>query len=173
MAKPGKDAPMRLFKPRKAAREMARITARAQADYRGLYKDGRSRTLDRAETVALEKIQEAGQADAEQVARDQETVEKGFWPKLKKVAQQIPFLEDLVAAYYAMRDSDTPLQARAALVFGLLYFLWVFDIIPDFIGILGYADDGTVLSTIIVQVGSAITYAHRAEAKKVLGLETD
>lgn len=152
---------------------MARITARAQADYRGLYKDGRSRTLDRAETVALEKIQEAGQADAEQVARDQETVEKGFWPKLKKVAQQIPFLEDLVAAYYAMRDSDTPLQARAALVFGLLYFLWVFDIIPDFIGILGYADDGTVLSTIIVQVGSAITYAHRAEAKKVLGLETD
>jgi uncharacterized membrane protein YkvA (DUF1232 family) len=67
----------------------------------------------------------------------------------------------LLAAYYAMRDPETPLQARAALVFGLLYFLWVFDIIPDFLGILGYADDGTVLTTIIVQVGAAITDEHR------------
>jgi uncharacterized membrane protein YkvA (DUF1232 family) len=61
------------------------------------------------------------------------------------------------------------LQARAALVFGLLYFLWVFDIIPDFLGILGYADDGTVLATIIVQVGAAITDEHRRQAREALG----
>ena len=78
-------------------------------------------------------------------------------------------LEDLVAAYYAMRDPETPLQARAALAFGLLYFLWIVDIIPDFLGLVGYADDGTVLTTIILQVGGAITDTHRAKARKALG----
>jgi uncharacterized membrane protein YkvA (DUF1232 family) len=70
-----------------------------------------------------------------------------------------------------MRDPATPFQARAALAFGLLYFLWVFDIIPDFLGIVGFADDGTVLTTILVQVGSAITEDHRRQAREVLGVE--
>ena len=166
-----KDKRFRLFAPNKAERELARIEARAEPEYRTLYKDGRAKALDRAEGVALEKVSEAQAADPAQVERDQKTVERGFWPKVKRVARQIPFLEDLVAAYYAMSDPKTPLHARAALVFGLLYFLWIFDIIPDFIGVLGYADDGTVLSTIIVQVGASITEEHRRKAREALGLE--
>ena len=61
---------------------------------------------------------------------------------------------------------------RAALALGLLYFLWIFDIIPDFLGFVGYADDGTVLTTIILQVGGAITDAHRAKAREALGMAT-
>ncbi len=164
--------PVRLFgSPRKAERMLARSRMRAEREYRPLYKGGRAKALERAEAVALEKVGEAETIDEAQLDRDQAKVEAGFWDKVKKVAKHIPFLDDLLAAYFAMRDPNTPLQARAALVFGLLYFLWVFDIIPDFLGILGYADDGTVLTTILVQVGSSITEEHRRQAREALGGE--
>ena len=165
------DKPFRLFRPGKGARELSRIESLAMREYAPLYKGGRAKALERAAEAAREKADEARQADPEQVARDQARVEAGFWPKVKRVARQLPFLEDLVAAYYAMRDPMTPLQSRAALAFGLLYFLWMFDIIPDFLGVVGFADDGTVLTTILVQVGSSITEAHRKQAKEVLGVE--
>ncbi|MFW5661364.1 MAG: YkvA family protein [Oceanicaulis sp.] len=161
----------RLFRPGKAAKELSRIEDRAADAYQPLYRSGRARALDRAEAVAEEKIAEAKAKTEAEVAKEQARVEADFWDKLKRVARQIPFLEDLIAAYYAMRDPATPLQARAALVFGLLYFLWTFDIIPDFLGVVGFADDGTVLATIIAQVGGAITDAHREKARAVLGVE--
>lgn len=171
MASDRPDKPIRIFRPGKGDRELSRIEARAANDYAPLYRGGRSKALERAAEVARERTEEAGDVDPEQFARDQAKVEAGFWPKVKRVARQIPFLEDLVAAYYAMRDPATPFQARAALAFGLVYFLWVFDIIPDFLGLVGFADDGTVLTTIIVQVGSSITDEHRRQAKEVLGVE--
>ena len=166
----GRDKPPRVFRPGKADRELSRIEARAAEEYAPLYKDGRAKALDRAEEVAREQVAEATAKSEAEVAREQAKVEANFWDKLKRVARQIPFLEDLIAAYYAMRDPATPLPARAALVFGLLYFLWTFDIIPDFLGVLGFADDGTVLATIISQVGGSITEEHRRRAREVLGV---
>lgn len=165
-----RDKPLRLFKPGKGARELSRIEARAADEYATLYRDGRAKALDRAEEVAQEKVAEAREKTEAEVAKEQAKVEANFWDKLKRVARQIPFLEDLLAAYYAMRDPTTPLQARAALVFGLLYFLWTFDIIPDFLGVMGFADDGTVLATIIAQVGGSITEEHRERAREALGV---
>jgi len=167
----GRNKPMRLFKPGKARRELSRIEARAGEEYAALYKGGRAKALDRAEEVAQEKVAEAAQKSESEIAREQAKVEADFWDKVKRVARQVPFLEDLIAAYYAMRDPATPLQARAALVFGLMYFLWTFDIIPDFLGVIGFADDATVLATIISQVGGSITEAHREKARAALGVE--
>lgn len=162
--------PVRLFGSlKRAERTLERARIKAEREYRPLYKDGRAKALERAEAVALEKVHDAEHVDEARLERDQAKVEAGFWDKVKKVAKQIPFLDDLLAAYYAMRDPNTPLQARAALVFGLLYFLWIFDIIPDFLGVLGYADDGTVLATIIVQLGAAITEEHRRQAREAMG----
>ncbi|MGJ3232195.1 MAG: YkvA family protein [Oceanicaulis sp.] len=166
----GRDKPLRIFKPGKGEKELSRIEARAVGEYAPLYKGGRAKALDRAEEVAQEKVAEAEAKTEAEVAREQAKVEANFWDKLKRVARQIPFLEDLLAAYYAMRDPQTPLQARAALVFGLMYFLWTFDIIPDFLGVMGFADDGTVLATIIAQVGGSITDEHRAKAREALGV---
>ncbi len=168
--KPRRYSPIRLFGSlRRAEKTLERSRVRAEREYRPLYKDGRANALERAEAVALEKLAEAEHVDPNQLNEDQAKVEAGFWDKVKKVARQLPFLDDLLASYFAMRDSNTPIQARAALVFGLLYFLWVFDIIPDFLGVIGYADDGTVLTTIIMQVGAAITDEHRKQAREALG----
>lgn len=158
-----------IFRRGKGDKALEKIQSRAEKAYAPLYKDGRTKALDRAEELAQQRVEEASERTEAEFEQDEAKVEANFWPKVQRVARQIPFLEDLVAAYYAMRDPETPLQARAALAFGLLYFLWIVDIIPDFLGLVGYADDGTVLTTIILQVGGAITDAHRAKARKALG----
>lgn len=160
-----------IFRRGKGDKALEKIQSRAEKAYAPLYKDGRTKALDRAEELAQQRVEEASERTEAEFEQDEAKVEANFWPKVQRVARQIPFLEDLVAAYYAMRDPETPLQARAALAFGLLYFLWIVDIIPDFLGLVGYADDGTVLTTIILQVGGAITDTHRAKARKALGGE--
>jgi hypothetical protein len=40
------------------------------------------------------------------------TVRRDFWAKLKHFAGQIPFIEDVVAAYYCALDPATPMRVR-------------------------------------------------------------
>jgi uncharacterized membrane protein YkvA (DUF1232 family) len=159
-----------VFKPGKGERAIEKIQARTRKTYIEAHGAAHAQKLDRAADAAAQGIEQAASRSEDDINRDQAKVEAGFWDKVKRVARQIPFLQDLVAAYYAMRDPNTPLQARAVLVFGLLYFLWIFDVIPDFLGVIGYVDDGTVLTVIITQVGDAITDKHRSEAAKALGM---
>ena len=159
-----------IFRRGKGDKALEKVQSRAEKAYAPLYKEGRTKALDRAEELAKQRVEEASTRSEAEFERDEAKVEANFWPKVQRVARQIPFLEDLVAAYYAMRDPNAPLKARAALALGLLYFLWIFDIIPDFLGLIGYADDGTVLTTIILQVGGAITDDHRSKARQALGL---
>jgi uncharacterized membrane protein YkvA (DUF1232 family) len=46
--------------------------------------------------------------DADQAARDEARVRRGFWPKLKRSAAHLPLAEEFVAAYYCAFDRRTP-----------------------------------------------------------------
>jgi len=107
--------------------------------------------------------------DAERVARDEETVRRGFWRKLRKFAARLPFAEDLLAAYYCAFDRDTPLQVKAALLGALAYFVLPFDVVPDMLPILGFADDAAVLATALRLVASHMKQEHRAAARAAMG----
>jgi len=50
-------------------------------------------------------------------------VHRDFWTTLKHFAGQVPFTEDLVAAYYCALDPETPMRVRAILVAALAYFI--------------------------------------------------
>jgi uncharacterized membrane protein YkvA (DUF1232 family) len=106
--------------------------------------------------------------DAERLARDEDTVRRGFWRKLRRFAAQLPFAEDLAAAYYCAFDRDTPLQVKAALVGALAYFVLPFDVIPDMMPLLGFADDAAVLATVLRLVASHMKPAHREAAKRAM-----
>ena len=95
-------------------------------------------------------------------------VERGFWPKLRKVARRIPFSEDLVAVYYCAMDGETPLRVRATLLGALAYFVLPFDFLPDMLPVLGFTDDAAVLATAIRMVSSHITPEHREAAHAAL-----
>jgi uncharacterized membrane protein YkvA (DUF1232 family) len=100
--------------------------------------------------------------------QDEARIRRGFWPKFRRVAANLPFAEDLLTAYYCAFDSETPLRVRAALLGALAYFVLPFDFVPDLLPILGYGDDAAVLAGAIKLVIDNVRPEHRAAAKDAL-----
>jgi uncharacterized membrane protein YkvA (DUF1232 family) len=99
-------------------------------------------------------------------------VRQDFWAKLKHFAGQVPFVEDLVAAYYCALDPATPTRVRGILLAALVYFIFRWRSRPltwlqRFPG-LGFTDDAAVL-TAVFGLSSHITPEHRAAAARALG----
>ncbi|HEY2247777.1 MAG TPA: YkvA family protein [Bradyrhizobium sp.] len=105
---------------------------------------------------------------ADRLARDRDSVRRRFWAKLKKVAGRLPFIEDLLAAYYCAFDKQTPRHVQVALLGAIAYFILPFDFIPDMMPALGFTDDAAVLATVIRLVAGNITEDHREAARTVL-----
>ena len=106
--------------------------------------------------------------DPRKFERDQTRVGGGLWPKLKRVARNIPFLSDLLSAYFCAIDPETPKQVKAVLMGALAYFVLPVDIVPDFIVIFGFTDDAAVLYAAICTVLPHIKPRHKDEAKAKL-----
>ena len=111
---------------------------------------------------------------ADRLAQDRDSVRRRFWIKFKKVMAQLPFAEDMLAAYYCAFDRQTPRHVQVALLGALAYFVLPFDFMPDMLPILGFTDDAAVLATAIRMVASNITTEHREAARAALkrGVET-
>jgi uncharacterized membrane protein YkvA (DUF1232 family) len=91
-----------------------------------------------------------------------------FWRKLASAAAQIPFAEELLAAYYCAFDKNTPTQAKATLVAAIAYFVLPFDAIPDMLPVIGFTDDAAVLALAIKMVSDHILPVHRELARSAL-----
>lgn len=102
---------------------------------------------------------------------DAKEIREKFWRTARKAARHIPFMEDLVAAYYCALDKETPLRAKGILLAALGYFVLPADTIPDFILGLGFTDDVAVLTAAIAAVRAHITPAHRLAAREAIADE--
>lgn len=102
-------------------------------------------------------------------SRHERFVRANFWDKLRRFAAKVPFVEDAVAAYYCALDPNTPLRVRGMLLAALAYFVLPYDLIPDMLPVLGFADDAALLATVIGLVATHITPTHRAAAARSLG----
>jgi uncharacterized membrane protein YkvA (DUF1232 family) len=98
-------------------------------------------------------------------------VKRDFWAKLRTLGRHLPFVEDLLAAYYCALDPATPARVRVMLLAALAYFILPFDLIPDMLPVFGFADDAALLAATIALVSSHITAAHRAAAAQALDKE--
>ncbi len=100
--------------------------------------------------------------------RDEGRVKRGFWNKARRNLNRVPFLIDLLSAYFCAGDSATPLRVKATLVAALAYFVVPTDLLPDFIAGIGFSDDATVLYAAINTVASHIKPLHRDRAAALL-----
>jgi uncharacterized membrane protein YkvA (DUF1232 family) len=103
-----------------------------------------------------------GESRREGRVRDQ------FWNTAKKAARYVPFMEEVIAAYYCALDRNTPTRVRGVLLAALAYFVLPLDAIPDFLLGIGFTDDVTVLAAAIGALRPHITPAHRAAAQRAL-----
>lgn len=106
-------------------------------------------------------------------AASETSVRLGFWRTFRKAASQIPFSEDLIAAYYCALDPQTPGKAKAIILGALAYFIMPMDTIPDFLALVGFSDDIAVLTLAIATIGSHMTEAHRVAARQALAEFSD
>ena len=95
--------------------------------------------------------------------------EKRFTKKAKRLVGKVPFIPDLVAAYFAVLDSQTPKWVKALLCGAIAYFLLPSDVIPDLFAGLGYTDDAAVIAGTMKKVGKHVTPEHRLQARDWLG----
>ena len=107
-------------------------------------------------------------ADSAKFERDRARVDQGFWPKLRRIARRIPFLDELLAAYYCATDPASPFKVKAVLMGALAYFVLPLDAVPDFLAFFGFADDAAVVYGAIKMVASHITPEHRAKAQAAI-----
>lgn len=95
-------------------------------------------------------------------------VRRDFWKVAKKAARTIPFMDEVVAAYFCAMDPNTPSRVRAMLIAALAYFVVPFDFVPDFLVGIGFGDDITVLAGVIAMMRTHITEKHRQAARRAL-----
>ena len=72
--------------------------------------------------------------------------ERRFWRKVGRVAARVPFVEDLLAAYFCAIDRNTPTYVRGVLLGAVAYFVLPADMIPDLLAPLGFTDDASVIA---------------------------
>ena len=77
---------------------------------------------------------------------NEQELQRDFWRKLKGAVADLPFAEDLLAAYYCAFDRQTPLHVKAVLLGAIAYFILPTDLIPDYIPVIGFIDDAAVLA---------------------------
>jgi uncharacterized membrane protein YkvA (DUF1232 family) len=99
---------------------------------------------------------------------DAERFSRNFWRTARKAARHIPFMEDVVAAYYCALDKETPLKAKGILLAALGYFILPTDAIPDVIFGLGFSDDIAVLTAALTAIRAHMKPAHRLAAREAL-----
>ncbi|WP_425059459.1 hypothetical protein SCACP_00080 [Sporomusa carbonis] len=83
-------------------------------------------------------------------------IKPSFNQKLKHWAKKLK--DDIIALYYAIKHSQTPLYAKAITAIVVGYALSPIDLIPDFIPIFGYLDDVILLPLGIAMVIKLIPY---------------
>jgi uncharacterized membrane protein YkvA (DUF1232 family) len=120
-----------------------------------------------ARTQPRRRTRSAAHESAE-ARSDEARVRSGFWDKVRRNARRIPFLEDVVAAYYCAFDPQTPLHAKLILIGALAYFVLPVDAIPDFAVTLGFTDDAAVLYGALRSISNHLTEAHRRLARDKL-----
>ncbi len=106
--------------------------------------------------------------EPEKGSKQQEHVQSEFWSAVKRAANRIPFMEEVVAAYFCAMDPDTPLRVRGILLGALAYFILPFDMVPDFLLFFGFGDDIAVLTAAFAAVQGEIRDAHRKAARDAL-----
>jgi len=92
--------------------------------------------------------------------------EKGFWNKLRRLVRRAEESVVYVALvlFYTMKSDEVDIQQKLAIVGALGYLILPVDLIPDFIPVVGYADDFAAITAAYRMVKDSVTPSIREQA---------
>lgn len=93
-----------------------------------------------------------------------------FWNKLmkfgKKIGEKTAYYSLLL--YYAAKSPDVPKSSKMIIVGALSYLIFPVDLIPDFIPVVGLADDSAAIATAVYKISQHIDGKIENQAKEKL-----
>ena len=93
--------------------------------------------------------------------------EKPFEQKVPQWKAKIALLGRMLKAYFSGNYVKIPKSVVIRSIATLLYFVWVVDAVPDFILVIGYVDDATVLAWLLSAVDQELETFREWEASTV------
>ncbi len=98
--------------------------------------------------------------------------EQKFWKKLlafgKVIGEKTAYYSLLL--YYTAKNPAVPKSTKMIIVGALSYLILPVDLIPDFIPVVGFVDDGAVIAAAIYKVFSHIDEHAKRQANEKLAL---
>jgi len=125
------------------------------------------------------KVKAVYQSKAESIASSREKINKllhrvsdkmreiGEIPSVRESKTQVEVLYRMVKAHVNNEYKGVSSRTLGMLVLGLLYFVLPLDFVPDFIPVIGYVDDLTVILAIFKSLTSDINKFLEWERSKV------
>ncbi len=93
-----------------------------------------------------------------------------FWSKLKthalKAGREVIF--QALKLYYALQSTKTPKWAKTVIIGALGYFIAPIDALPDFLPMVGFTDDLSLLAAAVATVAAYIDEDVKEKASKKL-----
>ncbi len=105
---------------------------------------------------------------AQRIKSDELGWRRKFWRAIKREAASIPFLHDVLTAYYCIFDRHTPLYVKAILAGAVAYFVIPDHLVPKNLPLIAFADDAAVIAMAMKAVSSHIKPEHREAARRAL-----
>ena len=115
-------------------------------------------------TNEFEKIRKKGRQSLSQAETTQAS-NKMKKPALKPVIEHIREFISLLHATVT-RGYKAPVELLTAVVAAILYLLWIVDVIPDFLPVIGYLDDMAIIIAVAKMVSVEINNFKRWKEKK-------
>ena len=95
--------------------------------------------------------------------------ESQFWKLVRTIGNKLPFIRNMLAMFFCMKDPSTPVWVKGMILGALGYFVLPIDLIPDFAPIVGYIDDAGVIAVVFATIHLQIKEEHWVEADIALG----
>jgi len=96
--------------------------------------------------------------------------DEGFWNKITKMPGDAgcAVLRADYTLFVLLRESSTPVWAKASIMGALGYFIFPLDVIPDILPCIGYADDLAVIALLLGQLYAFINQDIKDQVESML-----
>ena len=84
-------------------------------------------------------------------------VKDSLFAKLKELAGRFSWTQDLAALYRYFLDGKASLVEKIGILLAIIYLLNPMDLIPDFIPVMGFVDDGMIISFLVGKLKEKIS----------------